>query len=150
MQHLNIFLGHPTYGLPVVLFTVLLASGAGSLVTQTRWARETPNAAGYLLGALLLVLLSTGLVTSSVLDAFRGESNAVRIGISALLLLPMGLLMGMPFPLGMRLGAREHESLTPWFWGVNGATTVCASVLAMAIALFFGFEVDGPASAASL
>lgn len=136
MQRLNIFLGHPTYGLTVVLFTVLLASGAGSFITQSRWARETPNAGSYVLATLLLVLLITGLVTPGVIDAFRGQSNPVRIAISALLLVPMGLLMGMPFPLGMRLGGRQHGSLTPWFWGINGATSVCASVLAMAIALF--------------
>ena len=46
-----------------------------------------------------------------------------------------GLFMGMAFPLGMKLAAREHPALTPWLWGVNGATSVCASVLAVAIAL---------------
>jgi hypothetical protein len=58
----------------------------------------------------------------------------VRILVSALVLAVPGVLMGMAFPLGMRL-SNDRSALTPWLWGVNGATSVCASVLAVAIAL---------------
>jgi len=34
----------------------------------------------------------------------------------------------------------RHADLTPWFWGINGATSVCASVVALAIALSFGIS----------
>ena len=54
------------------------------------------------------------------------------------LLFPLGFLMGMAFPLGMRLGAARTATLGAWLWGVNGATSVCASVLAVAIALHWG------------
>ena len=43
--------------------------------------------------------------------------------------------MGMAFPLGMKIATIKSASLTPWLWGINGATSVCASVLAVAIAL---------------
>lgn len=42
--------------------------------------------------------------------------------------------MGQAFPLGMKLAA-GRERLTLWLWGVNGAMSVCASVLAVVIAL---------------
>jgi hypothetical protein len=44
--------------------------------------------------------------------------------------------MGMAFPLGMKLAAvRGPEGLSPWLWGINGATSVLAGVLGVAIAL---------------
>jgi lipid-binding SYLF domain-containing protein len=43
--------------------------------------------------------------------------------------------MGTAFPLGMKLAARRADALTPWLWGVNGALSVVASVLAVAVAL---------------
>ena len=52
----------------------------------------------------------------------------------------MGFFMGFPFPLGMSYAAREYPSLSPWFWGINGAMSVSASVLAVAIALFAGIS----------
>ena len=51
------------------------------------------------------------------------------------MLFPLGLFMGMAFPLGMRLASGRTPALTPWLWGINGATSVCASVLAIVIAL---------------
>jgi len=50
-------------------------------------------------------------------------------------LAPPGLLMGTAFPIGMKLASSRDEALTPWLWGVNGALSVVASVLAVAIAL---------------
>ena len=49
-----------------------------------------------------------------------------------------GLPMGMAFPLGMRMAASRTPALAPWLWGINGATSVCASVIAVAIALHWG------------
>jgi len=41
----------------------------------------------------------------------------------------------MAFPLGMTLASTRCASLTPWLWGINGATSVCASVVAVAVAM---------------
>jgi hypothetical protein len=48
----------------------------------------------------------------------------------------------MAFPLGMRLAQTCAPELTPWLWGVNGATSVLASVLAVAVALTFGIAAS--------
>jgi hypothetical protein len=135
MQRLIVVLGHPTYGLTVVLFSLLLASGIGSWLT-TRGAMERSSRAGLSrLGALVGTLLVFGLVTPAVARLSAGAATPVRIAVSAALLFVPGVLMGMAFPLGMRLAHRQSQALTPWLWGVNGATSVCASVLAVAIAL---------------
>jgi hypothetical protein len=59
----------------------------------------------------------------------------VRVGAALLLLFPAGLMMGMAFPLGMKLAAARAAALTPWLWGLNGAASVFASVLSVCIAL---------------
>jgi hypothetical protein len=51
------------------------------------------------------------------------------------LLFAAGILMGQAFPLGMRL-ASPKAHLTLWLWAMNGAMSVCASVLAVVLALF--------------
>jgi hypothetical protein len=66
----------------------------------------------------------------------------VRIAACAALLAAMGLVLGMAFPLGMRLATGSRPQLAPWLWGVNGATSVLASVLAVVIAMLAGISVS--------
>jgi hypothetical protein len=144
MQRLMIFLGHPTYALSVVLFSLLLFSGLGSLATEgledpspdrgMRWLFLWP------LAVLLLILLTFGFVTPVIIDRFEAATTTVRILTSVLILAPMGLVMGMPFPLGMKVASMRPNAPTAFFWGINGATSVCASVLAVAIALGWGIS----------
>ena len=135
MQRLIIVLGHPTYGLTVVLFSLLLSSGVGSALTS-RIAPDAVGAAGIVrLAGLLGLLVVFGVITPLLTHRIEGggDTGADRASRPPLLAVP-GLFMGMAFPLGLGL-ARNRPALTPWLWGVNGATSVCASVLAVAIAL---------------
>ena len=135
MQRLIVLLGHPTYGLSVVLLALLLSAGVGSY--STRWA---PRAAPLRLLGLLGVLVAFGMLTPSIIQQFRASVTPVRIAAAVGVLLPLGLFMGMAFPMGMKLASARSPALTPWLWGVNGATSVCASVLAVVIALGFGIS----------
>lgn len=142
MQRLNIFLGHPTYGLSVVLFSLLLFSGIGSFVTE-RIAAPGPRMLNLLPFVVLLALLvAFGFVTPLLIDRFESSTTPVRILAAVAVLAPMGLAMGMPFPIGMRVVSAWPNAPTPFFWGVNGATSVCASVFAVAIALSWGISVS--------
>jgi hypothetical protein len=136
MQRLIIFLGHPTYGLSVVLFAMLASSGVGSLAAGRLRAGGVRAALPLLL--LVVVLGVFGIVTPFVVRAFEAATTIVRIAVAVGLLLPIGFLMGMAFPLGMRAAAGRAATLTPWLWGINGATSVCASVIAIVIALQWG------------
>lgn len=139
LQRLSIFLGHPTYSLAVVLFSLLLSSGIGSYTTsKINFAAGQGKAALLRLALLLATLFIFGLVTPAVIDPLQSSANSVRIITAASILFPVGLFLGMAFPLGMKLAARQAEGLTPWLWGINGATSVCASVLAVAISLSYG------------
>jgi hypothetical protein len=65
---------------------------------------------------------------------------AARIAAAAVLVLPLGFLLGMPFPTGLRVLARRSPRLLPWAWGVNGFAGVLGSMLAIALAQEFGFR----------
>jgi len=140
MQRLVVFLGHPTYGLSVVLFTLLLASGLGSWSTSRFSASR--QAATLALAALLVVLTTFGFATREVVQAFAGAATPVRILVAVAMLFPLGLVMGTAFPLGMRAAIARAPALAPWLWGINGATSVCASVLAVALALTVGISAS--------
>lgn len=140
MQRLIVFLGHPTYGLTVVLFTLLLSGGIGSLLTNRTGNAGLRRGGGLILGALLAVILVFGILTPRAMHAFSGCNTPARIALTAGMLFPLGLCMGTAFPLGMRLASGRDQALTPWLWGMNGAASVCASVLAVAVALSAGIS----------
>jgi hypothetical protein len=55
--------------------------------------------------------------------------------------MPAGLHMGFDFPTGMRLVTRLDARLTPWLWGVNGASGVLAAGVAVACNIGFSINV---------
>jgi hypothetical protein len=134
MQRLILLLGHPTYGLSVVLFSLLLGGGVGSWLTRHVSVESAPDVAGRRLGILVVALAVIGVVTPLAIDRLEPQVILVRALSSGSVLFLAGLLMGQAFPLGMRLAA-GHERHTLWLWGVNGAMSVVASVLAIVIAL---------------
>jgi hypothetical protein len=134
MQRLIIFLGHPTYGLSVVLFVLLMASGMGSYTTQ-RINADLSRPVIVRLCTLISVLAALGAVTPYALREFQASTIVVRILVSVSILFPLGVFMGMAFPLGLKVASLKPLSITPWLWGVNGAASVCASVLAIVIAM---------------
>jgi hypothetical protein len=135
MQRLMVFLGHPVYGLSVVLFTILLFSGIGSATVSA----EAPGSRAIVVrvAALLTTLVAAGLLTPFVTHWARSEATDMRILVSVLLLAPPAFCMGMMFPLGLSIW-RRHGDLLPFFWSTNGIMSMLASVLGMALSIQFG------------
>jgi hypothetical protein len=140
MQRLIVFLGHPTYSLSVVLFSLLISSGIGSLLTGGIDDARLGRSGLVRLLLLLCMLVLFGILTPQAIQTFQASTTPVRILAAVAILMPIGLFMGMAFPIGMRLALQKSPALTPWLWGINGATSVCASVLAIAIALSTGIS----------
>jgi len=136
MQRLIILLGHPTYSLSVVLFSLLISSGVGSYLTRTVPGGGAVGPPAWMLLVLLVVLAVFGIVSPGIVRSYEGAVTWARILLVVGMLAPVGLFMGMAFPLGMRLASGRAQALTPWLWGINGAASVCASVLAVVIALY--------------
>ncbi len=142
LQRLAVFLGHPTYGLTVVLFSVLLFSGIGSMLTERVVSRSQPRQALVALGVLLGTVVAFGLISPGVLRASVHMTTPARIAVAVALLAPLSLMMGMPFALGMRMAATRPGATTAFMWGINGAMSVCGSVFGLVIALFFGISTS--------
>lgn len=138
MQRLIVFLGHPTYALSVVLFSLLTFSGLGSLASSRIMTRVQSIRR---LGWLLLSLIVFGGATPALIIRFSSAHTPLRILCAVLILAPIGFLMGSAFPLGMKVASNRSAAITPWLWGINGATSVCASVLAVVISLSQGITV---------
>jgi hypothetical protein len=134
MQRLMVFLGHPVYGLSVVLFTILLFGGMGSATVGADTPR--PRAIVWRVTVLLITIVAAGLLTPLVTTRTRSQPTDMRILVSVLLLAPPAFCMGMMFPLGLNIW-RRHEALL-FFWSTNGVTSMLASVLGMALSIQFG------------
>jgi hypothetical protein len=152
IQRFVLFLGHPTYALTVVVFLMLLASGAGSLIS-TKWLPDSGRIWLPLMLIVLVLLVYTG-VLPVILERLVGAAFAPKLVISAVLLVPLGFAMGMPFPTGLRaLAAIEQErpggTSIEWAWAMNAAASVLGSVLAIVIAIQFGLNVTLSCGAAA-
>jgi len=140
MQRFVLFLGHPIYALAVVLATVLAASGTGSALSgglAARWgARGLVRRA---IAVLTVLMIIYGLGLGPMFHALLGLPLAARIAISAALVALPGLLMGALLPSGVRAANALGPDLVPWAWGLNGATSVVGSILAITLSMNFGF-----------
>lgn len=141
IQHLNIFLGHPTYSIAAALFTLLISSGIGSYLSGIN--KQSISKGSFVrFGILLLVLALFGLLTPALIDAFRSDSTPVRVFVSMCVLFPLGLFMGMAFPIGLKLASAKSPEVTPWLWGINGVMSVLATVLSIIIAMNYGISAS--------
>jgi glucose dehydrogenase len=147
LQYFCIYLGHPIYSLGVCLFSLILASGLGSLVSD--WIKLNTRAKLLVWGCMVvLYLVAMERVLPSIFQSTTNRERLVRIGISLAAIMPLGFLLGFAFPTGMRLVSAIDAQPTPWFWGINGATGVLASVLSVIFSMSFGINVTILISAA--
>ena len=139
LQRFVLYLGHPTYSLTVVLFSLITSLGFGSLLSRQWVGRERvvlPSAVAII--AALTLFYVHGLPILQ--DATLGSSLAVRVACTVAVLAPLGLTLGAFFPLGIRRAEAIHPDLVPWAWGINGCASVTATVLAVVLAMNVGFE----------
>jgi hypothetical protein len=136
MQRFVLYLGHPSYATTVVLATLLLGAGTGSFVASRMDAAKVRRY-GLLLPIGLVII---NLLLGPIYDTTLGWSFGARVVMSAVVLLPGGFLMGFPFPSGMVTFKDDNK---PWFWAMNGAAGVLASVFSLALSMLVGFFAAG-------
>jgi len=147
LQYFSVYLGHPIYSLGVCLFSLILASGLGSLTSD----RLSLNTRGKLLawGTIVVAyLVVMERVLPLIFQSTTDRERWVRIGISLAAIMPVGFLFGFAFPTGLRMVSEVDSRPTPWFWGINGATGVLASVLGVTFSISCGINVTMLISAA--
>ncbi len=140
-QKLTLYLGSPTISLAVLLSSLLVGMGAGSFVSRKFYPyRLRKRLKVFSLGVFSLVILLF-FVHSVILNNLLGSSIFVRSFVTSLLLLPLGFVLGVPFPTAITLLKKMNmEHSIPWMYGINGTMSVLGSVLAVALSLVSGFS----------
>ena len=154
LSRLNVFLGRPTLALCVLLASMIMFTGLGSMWSGSKLFERPRMAVLYpLLPAALIALNSV--VLPLAMQRFDSSGTSVRVLVSLLLIAPTALTLGLGFPLGLRLcehmeqrvlgvealASHHGSALGPWLWGINGACGVCASGLALGTSMVFGIDV---------
>ncbi len=134
------FLGHPVYAVAVMLASFLLFAAVGSQLTAV--LRDTIDERRKLVaatGVIAMLCVAYVVMLPMVLAHFAGAGIAWRAGVAVLLVAPLAVAMGMPFPLGLRALRGGSAHLIPWAWAINGCASVVSAVLAIVLAMYFGF-----------
>jgi hypothetical protein len=140
LQYFSVYLGHPIYSLGVCLFSLIFSTGLGALVCG-RLPLDSRGAFAVWGVLVAAALLAAQHWLTGLFHATTAEALPVRIAISLAVVMPIGFLLGFAFPTGMRLVEAVDVEPTPWFWGINGATGVLASVLAVIVGMAGGINV---------
>ncbi len=139
IQKFILYLEKPIYSYSVILFSLLLFAGVGSIISQRFDSQKFHN---YIRIVLLILLLIVIYIISLplLIKATLAWPVDIKVLIVALLVAPIALPMGMMLPLGFRwLSVKEMDDLLPWSWAVNGAMSVIATVLALVVTIGWGF-----------
>jgi len=137
IQKFVLFLGHPTYALTVVIFSMLVSSGLGSY-TSRRLIGDNPAHLQKALAAVAILVAILALIVQPVLSAGVGLPFFIKVAATVLMLAPAGFAMGLPFPTGLRMLERTHAPAVRWAWSLNAAASVLGSVGALVLALYLG------------
>ncbi len=142
VHELVLYLGHPVVAVTAVVFTMLVASGLGSLWAQGVPASSIDRRLTTLLGGTVVLGVVQALAVPAMLRSVGlGWPLAARVALCAALLAPLGFVMGTPFTLAMRRLRPEAEPLVPWAWALNGWMSVVASLGTVMIARLAGYRV---------
>jgi hypothetical protein len=139
VQKFVLFLGHPTYALTVIIFSMLISSGLGSYFSR-RIVGDSDARLSRVLALVAVLVAVLAFSVSPVLGAGVGLPLPVKFLISVLLIAPPGFLMGVPFPTGLRRLEEMHKPSVRWAWSLNAAASVLGSVAAIVLAIYFGLR----------
>ena len=140
IQKFVLLLGHPTYALTVIVFSMLVASGVGSYFSRRVVAGNDARLMRVLVGiAVLVALLAFG--APSLTTAAARWPLIAKMAITALAIAPAAFLMGMPFPSGLRRLEQRHPPSVRWAWSLNAAASVLGSAAAIFLAVYLGLRI---------
>jgi hypothetical protein len=141
IQKFILYLGQPLYSFSVVLFSLLISSGLGSLFSKkilgTNIVRNLRRCF-ILCGTLIFASL---IVFPALYENLLGIPLAYRILLTFFSIFPVGFLMGFPFPTGVRLLDQIDKRWIPWAWGINAFSSVINSVMALLVAFTGGYSL---------
>jgi hypothetical protein len=140
IQKFVLFLGHPTYALTVIIFSMLVTSGLGSFVSR-KVAGRSDRRLFEVLGGVTVLIAILAFAVGPVTGAGVGLPLGIKVLIAALMIAPAGFLMGMPFPTGLAKLEQRHHASIRWAWSLNAAASVLGSGGAIFLAIYIGLRL---------
>ena len=139
LQTMGLFLGHPSLSLAVVLFSLILSTGIGSLASG--WLPlDSRHRIAVWVALTAAYFLIMGLAIHKIFFELAELTLALRALACLAVTIPGGVLLGFGFPTGMALCQQRNNRITPWLWGVNGAAGVLGSAIAIATNISLGLD----------
>lgn len=139
VQRMSVYLGHPAYGLGIVLFSLVLSTGCGSLMSERLPLVSSKARVAWALVTAASIIAAVFIIEAAM-DRFADAGLFGRAAVCLSLTLPLGCLMGFGFPTGMAIAKKENPYACAWFWGINGAASVMGSSLAIAVNIAAGAD----------
>lgn len=140
LQRMILLIGNPTATLAILLFTLLLSSGAGSLASGRIMQQKFSRKLMFVIAGIATLVLVYASNMTSILSTFLPEPFMGRVFVAAAILAPLGFMLGMPFPTGMRIAKTYFPTSVAWMWAINGAFSVFGAVLATSIGIMYGLS----------
>ena len=140
IQRFMLFLGQPVLSMAVLLFSLLVGAGMGSLYSGRLASERIIKGIAIAALAIVAMVVSYTFLLPLIFNQLLGLELAIRLLAMVVMLIPLGFLMGFPFPLGIRLlKEMKTEKYIPWMWCINGVGSVLGSVMTIVVAISFGF-----------
>ena len=140
LQKFAVFVGGPIYSMAVTLFAILVFSGLGSLAAK-RFTRSINRGLILIMIALIAAIAGETVFVNYLIPRLMFLSHGMRCVVAVLALAPLALIMGMPFPTGMRLTQRIGDAVVPWAWGANAVASTLGSIICMLASMKLGFSI---------
>lgn len=139
IQRFTVFLGDPTLAVATVLGALLVSSGVGSYAART-WRADGRNVVPFAVAWIVVALFFfASPLLRGLLWKLLAMPDAIRIGISVVLIGAVGVAMGMPFPAGLTRIANRAAPFVPWAWGINALLSVVASLSSYLLGMILGY-----------
>ncbi|MCX6610035.1 MAG: hypothetical protein NTW74_04185 [Acidobacteria bacterium] len=137
IQKFVLLLGHPTYALTVIIFSMLISSGLGSFYSK-RIVKNNPERLRIVLLLIVILVPVLGYFAGLVSDLGPAWPLAVKMLTTVIVIAPLGFLMGIPFPTGLATLEGWDSSAVRWGWSMNAASSVLGSAMAIFFAIYLG------------
>ncbi|HHH27834.1 MAG TPA: hypothetical protein ENK57_05755 [Polyangiaceae bacterium] len=138
IQKTTIVVEHPAHSIAIVLASLLVSSGLGSLASE-RLAWPLRRLVLVAVATIVVIGAAYAFGIEAVLRAALPLPFGVRMVVVALSIAPLGMAMGMLFPSGLRALGGGGEGLAAWAIAANGLASVIGSVASLPFAVMFGF-----------
>lgn len=139
IQKFVLLLGHPTYALTVIVFSMLIASGAGSYFSSRVIAGDDRRLSGVLI-AIAVLVTALAYAAAPLASAAAAWPGIAKMAITAVAIFPAAFFMGMPFPTGLRRLERHYAPAVRWAWSLNAAASVLGSAMAVVLGIYLGLR----------